>query len=467
VTKRSIQNVLLINRTQTDGGFLVVRTRSSRMKRVEPLGLEYLAAILKRAGRHGTVLDEALDPDAVEDLPGTVARGSVDAVGFYTNDGITDTVVSDIKRLRAAGCELPILVGGPASSEPAPFLDAGADIAVIGEGEVTLLEVIQWLEGEREKITLRGVAWNEGGEVHFAPNQKLIEDLDTLPHPDRTHAGIWDYYDRWYPVARQPFTTAMMARGCPYRCTFCSSPFHWGKQVRTRSVESALDEMEYLVRERQARFVSFKDDIFGLKPNWLEAFCQGMIDRKIDLRWSCNFEPRSAQRDPERIVAMMRRAGCAAIVIGLQAVHPDTLREVSRRPSDPDYVDKLIQAGKRNGIMTVVELIFGLPKSTWDGDEMALSWAKQVKPHFAGIYSLIQIPGSPILQEYQHAEVSAHQENSQAREHARVASRKFHTDPRQLLEVARFVAKENPRWFLGIARDIPALLERVGVQLPA
>jgi len=147
--KRSIQNVLLINRIQTDGGFLVVRTRSSRMKRVEPLGLEYLAAVLKRDGRRGTILDEALDPDGVEDLPTTVARGDVDAVGFYTNDGITTTVVADILRLREAGCDLPILVGGPASSEPAPFLDAGADIAVIGEGEVTLLEVILWLEGKR------------------------------------------------------------------------------------------------------------------------------------------------------------------------------------------------------------------------------------------------------------------------------------------------------------------------------
>jgi anaerobic magnesium-protoporphyrin IX monomethyl ester cyclase len=459
--------MLLVHRIQTDGGFLVVKRRSLRMKRVEPLGLEYLKAALRAAGREGIILDEALDPAAVQALPEAVAESGADAVGFYTNDGITSTVCEDIRRLRAAGCELPIVVGGPAASEPLVFLEAGADLAAIGEGEKTVVEIMEWVEGRREKSALRGVAWLEGGKVHFAPDQELIQDLDTIPFPDRSHAGPHDYYDRWYPVARTPFATAIFARGCPYRCTFCSSPFHWGKKTRLRSVGNALDELEWLATERGVKFVSFKDDIFGLKPQWLSDFCRGMIERRLDIRWSCNLEPRSAQSDPYRILGEMREAGCAAIVIGLQAVDPETLRRVSRRPSDPQYVARLIDAGRSHGIMTVAELIFGLPDSTWEGDQLALDWALAARPHLAGIYSLIQIPGSPILQEFRGAEVSGHQDNHHAREHARTASRVFHTDPLLMAEFAGLILRENPRWFLGLMRDVPSLLERVGIELPS
>lgn len=466
VKARPIRNMMLVNRVQEDSGFLISRKRSLQMKRVEPLGLEYLVAVLKRAGRQGTLLDEALRPEDVDALPQTVAAAGVDAVGFYTNDGITRTVCNDIRRLREAGCDLPILIGGPAASAPKVFLEAGADMAVIGEGEVSLLEVVDWLEGSREKSSLRGVAWLEEGEVHFAPEQVLIQDLDTLPYPDRSHAGIYDYYDRWYPVSRQPFASAMFARGCPYRCTFCSSPFHWGKKTRQRSVESALDEMEHMARERQVRFVAFKDDIFGINPDWLLAFCDGMIQRQIPIRWAANFEPRSAQRDPYGILAKMRQAGCAAIAIGLQAVEPDTLRKVSRRPNDPEYVEHLIRAARQNDILAVVELIFGLPDSTWEADQMALDWALKTRPHLTGIYSLMQIPGSPILEQYQGGEVSPHQTEAQAREHARQASRRIYRDPRHLAQFVRLIARENPRWFLQVARQIPAVLDRVGVNVP-
>ncbi len=462
-----VDHCVFINRLQTDGGYLPSTKRSAIMKRVEPLGLEYLVATLAQHGRHGTILDEGLDPEAIRALPETLAALQPDLIGFYTNDGITAAVVGDIERLRAAGVDQPIVVGGPASSEPAVFFAAGADIAVIGEGERTLMHLIEVLEGRRSESELRGVAWPlaDGGVRKSAP-QIPIENLDDIPLPDRSFASPWAYHDRWNPVARRPYATAVMSRGCPYRCTFCSSPFHWGKSTRMRSVEGARDELQLLVETRGVRFIGFKDDIFGLNPDWLTAFCEGMVRRRLGLRWMCNLEPRSCQRDPMGMMALMREAGCAGMAIGLQAVDPQVLTRISRRPSDPDYVERLIEAAHDNGVLTVLEIIYGLPDATPAADDRAFAWAQRVRPHLAGFYSLIQIPGSPILEEFGGAEVSPHQTAASARARARTASRRYLTDPRTVLQLGRFVARENPGWFREVARDIPAVLDRAGVALP-
>jgi magnesium-protoporphyrin IX monomethyl ester (oxidative) cyclase len=465
---RSIDHCVFVHRLQTDGGYLPSTRRSATMKTVEPLGLEYLVATLAQHGRQGTIVDESIVPESIRELPDTLEALAPDLIGFYTNDGITPAVVGDIRRLREAGFDQLIVVGGPASSVPEPFFAAGADIAVIGEGERTLMHLIEVLEGRRELSELLGVAWpTETGEVHRSAPQVPIEDLDALPYPDRSHASPWAYHDRWNPVARRPYATAVLSRGCPYRCTFCSSPFHWGKKTRVRTVESALDELQHLVETRGVRFVGFKDDIFGLNPDWMVAFCEGLVRRRLGLRWMCNLEPRSCQRDPAGMMALMREAGCAGFAIGLQAVDAAVLTRISRRPSDPDYVERLIRAAHDNGVLTVLEIIFGLPDSTPAADQDALRWALRVRPHLAGFYSLIQIPGSPILEEFAGAEVSPHQSAAAARSAARLASRRYLTHPRTVLQLGRFVARQNPGWFREVALDLPAVLDRAGVVLPA
>jgi len=456
-------DILLVNVVQRDGGFLVSRRRDLSMKRVEPLGLEALAAWLRTHGRRCGILDEALDPEAVRAL----ARGApagVGSLGFYCNDGNRDAVCAILRALRLAGAQLPLLVGGPGTQQPRPYLEAGARYAVQGEGERSLVELLEHLEGRRERASLRGVAWLEGDRLEVAPPQEAIVPLDTLPWPDRGHASADAYFDRWLPVGRRPFASVLASRGCPQRCAFCSSPRHWGGRVRVRSVEDTVAELEALARDRGVRFVSFKDDIFGLDPAWLAAFCARLERASLDLRWMCNFSPLSARPDPEATMAAMARAGCAAFKVGLQAVDPGVLRGIQRDPRDPERVAALVAAAQRHGILAAVEFIFGLPGSSHASADAIEAWVRRVRPDLVGFYSLSQLSGSDIGDRVAGGEPLGGLSPAEARRRAQRASRRFYGHPRHSLRLLARIARRNPAWFLGTLQAVPAIMERVGLR---
>ncbi len=460
-----MSKVLLVNRIQRGGGVLTTRRRAITVKRVEPLGLEYLSAVLQRAGHGCTILDDAVEPERVDGLEREIGTGDYQLVGFYAADGNLETVIGDLRRLADSGCDVPLVVGGPGTQQPAPLLAAGADLACVGEGERTVLDLVDLARGRLGREQLQGVAWLDGDEVRWAPPRPLIDDLDEIPHPDRSQVPPDTYFDLWNPGLPAPSVSMLASRGCPNRCAFCTSPRHWGHSYRLRGVDDTLAEIDELVAGRGLRSIGFKDDVFGVRQAWLAEFCGRLQGRGYGLSWTCHLSPRSVERDRDASLAAMARAGCAAVKIGLQAVDGDVLLRVGRDPADPARVEELVRSCRRAGILTIVEFIFGLPGATPETEAGIDRYARRLKPDLVAYYTLMPIAGSAIFEEYGEGEVSEHLTREQARDLARAAARRYYLRPGFGIRALRRIVLRNPGWLAGAVRHLPSVLDRVGVDL--
>ena len=444
--------------------YLVPEKMNYGMKLVPQLGFQYLSATLKTAGHQCRIYDQPILGFTPEKLMALLDENPDRAVGFYTDSFLKPKITAWISHLRKRGLKKTLLIGGPGSYGAAEYLKAGADFVVHGEGERTILEILDHLNGKGAKENLKGVTYKDNDFIIDTPARELIENIDSLPFPDRDEYPIRSYHDFHMFPMRVPFVSVLSSRGCPNTCTFCSSPNIWGRKVRMRSCENMLAEIDMLVEKYDAKFLGFKDDMFAIRPSWLKEFTEGMIRRDNDLHFSCNIHPFSFKNSREESVELLARSGCRLMVAGLQSVDPQVLKNINRSADEPKMLMELARIIKKNDIALVVEFIFGLPldsRQSWDN---ALKWSQKAGPHYALFYSLSKLEGSVIGEKYKDKEVTPFSEK-EIRQGCANAQKKFFTTPKNILRDFWFVIRKNPRWFLYVARNIGYIIGGIGIKL--
>lgn len=459
----TISGVDLVYLAMEGADYLVPEQMNYGMKLVPQLGFQYLSATLRAGGYKCRIYDQPIlgfDPPKLNAL---LNKNPDRCVGFYTDSFLKPKVIAWIRKLRELGCKKAVLIGGPGSFGAEDYLAAGADIVVHGEGERTIIQIMEYLNGTRKKADLKGVSYTKKGGKFDAPAQDLIRDVDSIPFPFRDDYPVRMYHDFHMFPMRVPFIGVLSSRGCPHRCTFCASPAIWGRRVRQRSPENMLAEIDMLNDRYEARFLGFKDDVFAPSRRWLEEFCEGMILRNYPITFSCNIHPFSFKKRPEESVEMLARAGCRLMVSGLQSVDPAVLKNINRAESEPDDLMRLAPLIKKNGIALVVEFIFGLPGDSYKSWEDANRWSRKAGPNYALYYSLSKLEGSAIGDQYKDKPVTMFTETEIRNACAR-NQRRFFTSPKNIIRNIWFVIKRNPRWFLYVARNIPYLIEGIGLK---
>ena len=453
--------VMLVYLTQPDADYQVQGEMNYRMKRVPQLGLQYLSAVLHRVGIRAEMCDQALEPFGPSQIVRKWQTGRYGFVGFYADTSMKGKTIGFIRRMLDEEPGMAVVVGGPGYPGFADYHDAGVDLVCHGEGERTILDIAAIYRGERTRRDTPGLSWMEKGRVEVGPPRPLIEDLDELPFPDRDSTPIDHYYDWHFYGMRPPFTTAMAARGCPNRCSFCCSPAT-GTRMRRRSVANVLAEVDALVDRYGVRYVGFKDDIFVVSKPWLEAFCRGLIDRGTPIRFSCNFHPLNFRNDADRFVPLMRRAGLDLAVFGIQTVDPQILKKIRRHEEEPRYLAALGERLKREGVSVVYEFILGLPGDTEAAMQRSLQYARKTRPHYSMFYTLSILEGSEIHREYGEGPVC---DVPKARQQALASrfAREFFFSPRVLLQNVSHVVRKNPRWIWHNLKMIPYFIEATGL----
>lgn len=435
-----------------EGRFMAPARRGELgLKRVPPLGLLYLAAVLEDAGVDVEVWDRAVDPFDEARLQRAASREDTLFLGFYSDTAMRPQVTAWIRRLRRSGVRTPILVGGPAHPDPGPFLDAGADVVCQGEGEETVVELVEHLRGDRPLHSILGVAHRVEGELVVTAPRPFLQDLDRLPFPERGALDMARYVDWRVLNMVRPFTTMITSRGCPRRCSFCAVPTMAGTAVRQRSVDNVLAELDHLVSDHGVRYVGFRDDYFGYDRAWLEDFCARLERRHYDLRWSCQTHPELFAREPRRLVEKLQRAGCGLLIFGLQSVDRSVLRSIHRSPREPEWVDAAIDAARRARVLSVLEFIVGLPGETRHTVRANLRFALACRPHYAAFYPLRRIQGSEIHGRFGDDPICELSDREIQRLSA-WAQRRFYTDPRVLVNTGLAVLRNRPTWIRHGAR---------------
>lgn len=280
------------------------------MKPYPPLGLLYLSAYLKASGCSVDVYDSTFG--AREELLRRFQQSPGGLVGIYTNLITRRSVLELISA--AKQCDWTVILGGPESANYAPeYLSAGADVVVIGEGEGTLAELITALPsvGARQLHGVRGIVFkNDAGEPVRTPERVKINDLDALPLPDREAIDHQKYLDAWRQHHGASSINLITARGCPYRCTWCSHSVY-GYSHRRRSPSNVADEVAWIVERYNPDQLWYADDVFTISHPWLHSYADEL--RKRGLRLPFETITRADRLQSEAAVATLREIGRAHV----------------------------------------------------------------------------------------------------------------------------------------------------------
>jgi radical SAM superfamily enzyme YgiQ (UPF0313 family) len=248
-----------------------------------------------------------------------------------------------------------VLGGHGPSPEPEFFLKkTGADAVVMGEGEVTALELIEHLAGNKPLSGVKGVAYREGEEVRINGKRPLIKDIDTIPPPAYNLFPI-DYY-RLLRIPRMENSDFVMSilsgRGCAFRCNFC---YRMDEGLRIRSNESIIDEIMLLKRDYAIKFFAFSDELLMSSVARTTSLCEDFLRKGLDIMWDCNGRLNYAK--PE-LLKLMKRAGCVFINYGIESMDDQILRNMDKRLTT-DEVIKGVEATLEAGISPGLNIIFG------------------------------------------------------------------------------------------------------------
>lgn len=373
------------------------RFKFKHIQRRPILGPLYIFSAIESKGMECDFLDQSTQEFSVQDLINRINTSDYLFVGIYAQLLVKDKVIEYVRKIKNKCLKKNIVVGGPGYLCYEEFLDAGCDIVCRGEGEITIAEIVDCMQGKKKIEEIDGIVYKKDGAISYNKDRELISNLDLVSFPPWHKINLDLYYDYSVLPMKKPFAAMITSRGCLFHCAFCSSPFLWRNTFRVRSVENVLKEIDILVLKQGVRYIIFQDDVFGINSKWLREFCNSLISRGYKkLKWMCMLHPLTFKDDADSLIKLMKRAGCNLFTFGLQSANPFILEKIGRNPNEPKVLKDIIKITNKIGIMTSVDFILGFPWETKATVRENINFALDLKPHFVNFHSLRLEPGSEL-----------------------------------------------------------------------
>ena len=431
-----------------------------QIQRRPSLGMQYLMAALQREGYPFAYRDQVVQDFSLEDVIREVNERGHAIVGIHCNVVYYRKVCRYVAALKER-TNARVLVGGPGASLASEFLQAGADCVVHGEAEFRLTTIIEALVGNGSLEGVQGIAFrSHDGAIRETPPAAQIVDLDKLPFPYRPPELVPLYGEEINPVSHRPNVSIMASRGCPFRCSFCSSHEVWESKVRTRSPESVINEIAHVLEHWPNAYFTFVDDIFGQSATWIEQFCRKVIDRRLRFKWFCILHPLSFPKRRAELFPLMKAAGCNCISFGAQSSSPEILENIRRYAHEPRELAEAIALCKANDIVAIITYIFGLPGDTVETLEQNIRFALEHRPHLADFHPLGVLPTSHIDREYrgQGKAITILSQDEVERRCAN-AFRRFYLRPEAVWLLLRTIVRDDPRHLIKLWSPVRKALQ--------
>jgi radical SAM superfamily enzyme YgiQ (UPF0313 family) len=431
-----------------------------QIQRRPSLGMQYLMAELRREGYPYEYRDQVVQDFTLDDVVRLVNDAGHAVVGIHCNVVYYQKVCRYVSTLKAR-TRARVIVGGPGASLSAEFLKAGADCVVHGEAEFRLTKIIEALSGNGELASIPGIGYRDADrEMRETVPARQIDDLDTLPFPYRPPELIPLYGEEINPVSNRPNVSIMASRGCPFRCSFCSSHEVWESQVRLRSPENVIDEIAHVLETWPNAYFTFVDDIFGQNASWVEQFCRQIVERKLRFKWFCILHPLSFKSKREVLFPLMRAAGCNCISFGAQSSSPRILENIRRYAHEPGELAQALAIAKANGIVTIITYIFGLPGETTETLEQNIRFALEHRPHLADFHPLGVLPTSHIDREFRApGKIITTLSQDEIERRCAEAFRRFYLRPQAAWLLLRTMVRDDPRHLLKLGSPVKKALQ--------
>jgi len=362
---------------------------------VVPLqGLCSLAAVLRKAGIEVSILDSPALSLSMEDTVINILEFSPRFVGISATTIAIYEANELASRLKQKDNEIVTILGGAhLSALPKETMEQfpNFDIGVIGEGELTLLELLQAYDSKVSLDKVTGIIYRRGNEPVETPPRPLIENLDSLPLP------AWDllpnltqYYQQSVARAeRLPAAPLVTSRGCPGRCIFCGHQV-FGRSCRAYSAERVLEMMKHLRDRYGIKSIVFNDDNFTMFRKRLKTICETIISQRIDLPWSCF--SRVDNINPE-LLQLMRQAGCKGIAYGIESGVQEIL-DFEKKGITLSRIEEAVSETKKAGIRVTGYFILGHPLETEKTIRETIDFAKKLRLDDFLLSYMVPYPGS-------------------------------------------------------------------------
>lgn len=363
---------------------LLSRIGALNNEAVPHIGLAYLAGALRAAGFPVAIVDGIAEGlNSVHPWPGhagfqlqgislddLVARIPAEAavIGFTSMFSAEWVLLRElIAKVRERFPDALLVAGGEHfTALPEYSLNdcPALDVIVKGEGEATLLQLIAaWHAGnisEVEGICLRNVAGA------FQDNGALprIREPDTIPWPYWPEGYLEKFWEagKSYGIRSSRDVPLLATRGCPYRCTFCSSPQMWSTRYVMRDVEDVIAEIKHYIEHYGATSFQLYDLTAFTRKRWTVEFCRRLLEEKLAIRWSLPSGTRSEVLDAE-VLELLKQTGCDYIAYAPESGAPTTLKRIKKRVR-LDRMIASIREAKRAGLTVRTNLIIGFPDET-------------------------------------------------------------------------------------------------------
>jgi len=348
-----------------------------------PLGLCYMAAVLEKEGHIVKIMDCPPNGHSIIDIMEEIEGFKPMLVGVACITSLVNVVEEITKLIKNKYPDIVTLIGGPhvnVAAEEA-IRQTGANIAIRGETEITIVDIAKNLDSYRNK--------------HQIIIGERAKDLNALPMPARHLLNIEKYTAlpntyKEYPNVGHVITS----RGCPFTCTFCADA---NSGYRQRSVDNVIEEIKLLQKEYDVKEIAFWDDILPLNRKWTIEFCERIVKERIKINWSCYCR---VDLLDEELVMAMKSAGCWNVFLGLESGDQEILNNIKKRTT-LDQIREKIRLLKKTGIEVRGSFVLGLPGETPAKARKTVDFAIELEPDYAQFTLATPFPATELYNTYE------------------------------------------------------------------
>lgn len=364
-----------------------------------PLGTLYAASLMRENGFDVSLFDVMFSKQP-EEIISALDEHQPDLFVLY-DDGFNyltkmcltnmrDAAFKMIKLAKERGCTV-IVSSSDSTDQYEQYLNEGADFILIGEAEFTLLELAQSINNKQNNYTqIQGLAFKDNDALKKTSRRTVIRELDALPLPAWDLVNITPYKQSWLKHAGYFSMNIGTTRGCPFKCNWCAKPIY-GNRYNSRSPENVIKELKLLKEKYQFDHIWFCDDIFGLKPGWVNEMAE--LAKKEKLQFRFKIQSRADLLLQESYVTALARAGCDNVWIGAESGSQKILDAMDKGIT-VDQIYKAVKLLKQYGINPSFFIQFGYPGETKADIKLTMKMINELLPYEIGISVSYPLPGT-------------------------------------------------------------------------
>jgi len=388
---------------------------------VFPLGLGYLAAVLRKNKFNIEILDclgggfhiktKYLSNKYIIGLPFDKIRKKIQtskpqvvmlSCYFSVQYHIIFHIANIIKSINK---NIKVIVGGnPVSAKPKEFLkNANIDFAVIGEGELPLLNLLNSLINKANMHKINGLGFKKNKKIIINKKLNLVQKLDKLPFP------AWDLFPiEKYLSSRYKHTMiapncrvaeVITSRGCPYSCTYCASQIVSGNRWRTRSISNVISEISTLKSKYNVREIHFLDDNLLYNRKRFEQLCKELINSRLNIKWTM---PNGIQTNnlDEKLLVLMKKAGCYAIFLPIESTNQKIIKKHTNKKISLSHSKNIVKKAQELGLYLVGFFLIGFFEETKKDINNTIKFATDLGLDEAYFSIVTPLPGTRYYEEH-------------------------------------------------------------------